>query len=350
MRPTLLAVVLPLLAAAAMAADPVLLASRRGGWMEAFRLDNLETVARIHMPERVEGVEAFPDGQWLFVRAPHPQAPEVCCALFALDTRRLRAFAILWPGIRPVLANGRLFTQRGDDGIDVFDARSLAHLPVLRAPGVYQLAASPDGRWLIGATQFPPSRLDIFDLSQLKLVRQIPAEGQPLRGVWLGSQYYLFAPGLPGAARVWQVDPQAAGLPQPRLVRLADSAACPEPDYQVLAAGDRLAVYSPLSPRPDRIECMAGGYILADPTTAEASKRLAPDLHFFSLIASPDGKILYGIGTRDGKPGAAQLVKLDARSGQTLTARALPSDAWYLTLASIPDEWQGRMDLQAVFQ
>jgi hypothetical protein len=342
---------LVLFAVAAGAADPVLWASRREGWIEAFRLDNLETAARLRVPERVEGVESAPDGQRLFVRAPHPQQPDICCALFVLDVRTLRAFAIIWPAFFPAQANGKLFVQRGDDGIEGFDTRSLMHLPILRVPGVYQLAPSPDGRWLFGTRQFPTPGLDIFDLAAQKMVRQIPAErGQYVRGVWLGPKFYLFASDLPGAGRFSSVDPQAGATGPPRLVRLGNPSACPEPDYALIAAGDRVVVYSPLSAMPPRIECLAGGYVLADPAAGEASKPLAPGLHFVGLVAGGDGKFLYGIAASDDKPGGMRLVKLDAASGQKLAARDLPSDIWHLTLGEMPAEWEGRLDLKGIFQ
>jgi hypothetical protein len=340
-----------LLAAAACAADPVLLGTRRDGWIEAFRLDTLETEARIRVRELVEGVESGPDAQWLFVLAPHPQAPEVCCALFALDVHRLRAFAILWPGIRPAIANGKLYVQRGDEGIEIFDARSLAHLPTLRAPGMYQLAPSPDGRWLFGTRQFPSPGLDIFDLSQQKMVRQIPVEGaQPLRGVWLGAQFYLFAPGLPGAGRFWSVDPQTGTLGSPKLIRLGNVGTCGDTDYQLVPAGDRIAIYTPAGTKIDRTACSPGGYMLTDPATGAVSARLAPNQRFSHLIPAADSKSLFGLNLADSQLRGPQLVKLDAASGKILAEKALPPDAWTISLGSIPSDWQGRLDLQGVFQ
>lgn len=334
---------LAVLASAASAADPVLLGSRREGWLEAFRLDNLETAARVQVRAKVESVEATEDGQRFFVNAPHPQQPEICCALWMLDPRALRAFAILWPAFRPVLVNYKLFAQRGDDGIEVFDARSLAHMPTIRVPGVYNLRPSPDGRWLFGTRQFPTPGLDIFDLAQFKLARAIPVEGATLlRGVWLGAQYYLFAPGLPGAGRFWAVDVQTGSLGPQKLVRLGE-AACAEPDYDVVAAGDRVAIYSPAG---TKAECIGGGYLLADPSTGTVSARLASEFRFARLIAGPDGKSLYGVTA----PKDVKLVKLDAATGKTLVSKGLPADIWNLTVGGLPAEWQGRMDLKAVFQ
>lgn len=340
--------ILASLAATATAADPVLLGSRQGGWLEAFRLDNLEPVARVRLKEKTDSIQAPGDGQRLFVNAPHPQQPEICCALWVLDPHSLRAFAILWPSFRPVLVGTKIFAQRGDDGIEAFDTRSLAHMPTLRVPGVYNLTPSPDGRWLFGTRQFPTPGLDIFDLSQFKLAHAIPVEGAAqLRGVWLGSQYYLFAPGLPGAGRFWPVDAEAGSLGPQKLVRLGD-AACAEPDYELVPVGSRVAIYSPVRPRSAGAECIHGGYLLADPATGAVSARLAPELPFVRLIAGPDGKSLYGVTPADTK--GAKLLKLDAASGQMSAARTVAADIWNLTIGALPAEWQGKLDLQAVFQ
>jgi hypothetical protein len=338
-----------LLASAASAGDSVLLSTRREGWLEAFRLDNLESVARVRVRPMAEGVQSDPEGQRLFVRMPHPQAPDVCCALFALDTRSMRGFAILWPVFQPVRANGKIFAQRGDDGIEVFDARALMHLPTIMARGVFQLAPSPDGHWLFGTKQFPTPALDIFDVDRLKMVRSIGVPGgQALCGVWIGSQYYLFALGLPGAGQLWPVSPDAESLGKPRLVRLA-SAVCPEPEYDLLAAGDRIVVYSGAGSIPGHGDCLGGGYLLVDPAGESVTSRLAPELHFNRLLAGPGGKALYGIVAGTAGKGI-RLVKIETASGQLLAARDLPQDVWRVSLGSIPAEWQGRLDLTANFQ
>ena len=347
MRPLALAALVSM--ATAFAADPVLLSTRREGYIEAFSLDKLETVARVHVKARLEGIDAGPAGDRFFVRAPHPQAAEVCCALWALDARSLRGFAILWPSLYVAQANGKLFTQRGDDGVEVFDTRSFAHLPRLIAPGVYQFAPSPDGRWLFATRAFPTASLDIFDLAQHKLIRTLPvSDSQFLRGIWLGSQYYLLTPGLPGAMRLWSVDPQAEALGSPKLIRIP-AMGCSEGDF-TLAATDRIVFYTPWGMKPNT-DCPPGtGYVLLDPTAGTASPRLAQSAHLHHVVVGPDGKTLYGIDETDPPTRRVQLVKLDAASGQTLASRALPVDVWTLALGAIPAEWQGRMDLEAVFQ
>ena len=58
------------LAASAGAGESVLLASSRGGWIEAIDLSTLETVSRIRVPEMTESVASDTSGQRLFVAAP----------------------------------------------------------------------------------------------------------------------------------------------------------------------------------------------------------------------------------------------------------------------------------------
>jgi hypothetical protein len=348
MRPFALAAVLSV--AAAFAADPVLLSTRREGYIEAFSLDKLETVARVHVKARLEGIEAGPGGDRFFVRAPHPQAAEVCCALWAFDTRRLHGFAILWPSLGLAQSGGRIFTQRADDGVEEFDSRTVTHYPMLRSAGVYQLAPSPDGRWLFGARQFPMAALDLFDLAAQKLVRSFPVpEAALLHGVWVGAQYYAIAPGLPGAMRVWPVNPEAESLGAPKLMRVPGAGCSDSDDFDLVAAADRIALFHRFGTKAAP-ECSAAGYVLLDGSAATASPRFAPNERFESLVAGPDGKTLYGVAQPDPPAKGMQLLKIDAASGNTLTSRNLPADFWTLTLGAIPPEWQGRLDLQAVFQ
>lgn len=75
--------------ASAAVGEPVLLASSRGGWLEAVSLDTLETVSRVRVPPFTESVASDPFGQRLFVAAP-ARLGAGCCALFALDARSMQ--------------------------------------------------------------------------------------------------------------------------------------------------------------------------------------------------------------------------------------------------------------------
>ena len=77
------------LAASAGAGDSVLLASRRGGWIEAIDPKTLETVSRIRAPEMSESVASDASGQRLFVAAPRNPG-KGCCALFALEPQSMQ--------------------------------------------------------------------------------------------------------------------------------------------------------------------------------------------------------------------------------------------------------------------
>ena len=69
------------LAASAGAGESVLLASGRGGWIEAIDLRTLETVSRIRVPEMTESVASDTSGQRLFVAAPSGPGKGCCASL-----------------------------------------------------------------------------------------------------------------------------------------------------------------------------------------------------------------------------------------------------------------------------
>src|ERR1039458_6901258 len=160
------------LAASAGAGESVLLASGRGGWIEAIDLRTLETVSRIRVPEMTESVASDTSGQRLFVAAPSGPGKgccalsgpgKGCCALFAMDPQSMQLSFLVEPALSSTVTAGRLFTQRGAVGIEVFDLQNLKRQPPVKAPGNYRLRASPDGRLLFGITRFPQPSLDLFD-------------------------------------------------------------------------------------------------------------------------------------------------------------------------------------------
>src|ERR1039457_611177 len=167
------------LAASAGAGDSVLLASRRGGWIEAIDLktletvsrirETLETVSRIRVPEMTESVASDTSGQRLFVAAPSGPG-KGCCALFAMDPQSMQLSVLVEPALSATVTAGRLFTQRGAVGIEVFDLQNLTRLPAVKAPGNYRLRASLDGRLLFGITRFPQPSLDLFDAERGALI------------------------------------------------------------------------------------------------------------------------------------------------------------------------------------
>src|SRR5215475_14254050 len=123
MNPSRIAVaVLALISiASASASDAVLLASRRGGWIEAIDLETLKTVSRIRVPEMTESVASDPQGQRLFLTAPQRDHPKQCCALFALDPQSLQLTLLAQPSLSATVTSSGVFTQRGNVGIEAFD-------------------------------------------------------------------------------------------------------------------------------------------------------------------------------------------------------------------------------------
>jgi hypothetical protein len=145
--------------------ESVLLASRRAGWIEAISPETLATVSRVQVPGMAESIASDPSGQRLFVAFPSgPQ--KACCALFALDPQSMQMSFMLEPARFVTVTTGRLFTQRGNVGIEVFDPQSLLRLPTVKAPGIYRLQPSPDGRLLFGITNGPAPSLDLFDVQR----------------------------------------------------------------------------------------------------------------------------------------------------------------------------------------
>ena len=81
------------LAASVGAADSGLLASRRGGWIEAIDPKTLETVSRIRVPEMSESVASDTSGQRLFVAAPRNPGK---VAAHSLPWTRVRCNSPFW--------------------------------------------------------------------------------------------------------------------------------------------------------------------------------------------------------------------------------------------------------------
>lgn len=350
------AIVILMFAAVAWSAsgDPVLLASRRAGLIEAVSLDTLETTSRVRLDRSVESVASDPSGKQLFVALPSSPESKGCCALFALDLPSLRLTRLVGPALRATATLDRVLTQRGNVGIEVFDTHNLVRLPTIKAPGGYRMQASPDGRWLFGATNFPSPSLDLFDLSQGKMVWQRPFEkDQSLQGAWIGEQYYLFSADPAGQGRLWSVRPDNPDPGDPLVLSLPGDAfpGCGPIFQTILAVGDRLVIYEQFGDKLDRRrDCprVAGGFVLLDPKTGVATDRLAASNHFRQMVGSADGRYLYGLDVGNVQWKQLRLVKLDATSGATITAKSLDDDVWFLTSGTIPPEMEGNLDLTAV--
>jgi len=334
--------------------DRVLLASRRAGFIEAISPETLETTARVRFSGFVETVASDPSGRQLFVALPERGQPKGCCALFALDLSSFQLTFLAEPAIRSMATCDRVVFQRGNTGIESFDTHNLARLPTLKTPGVYQMQISPDGRWLFGTTSFQGTSLDLFDLSQGKMVWQHPFDDvvQDLHGAWIGQRYYVFSTNRAGHGRLWSASPDNPMLGEPLAVSLPSSAhpVCDPVLRGVVAVGDRLVIYDVFGDKLDRRrDCpeAEGGFVVVDPKTGAATGRLAAADHFFQLVPSADGRYLYGLDM-GGLWTQIRIVKLDATSGNTISMKKLDDDVWFLTSGTIPSGMEGHMDLAVV--
>ncbi len=334
--------------------DPVLLASRRAGSVEVIKLDTLETSSRIRFPGSVESVASDPSGKQLFVALPLRDHAKNCCALYALELPSLRLTFLAEPALRAVPTSARVVFQRGNVGIESFDTKSLVRLPTIQTSGVYRMQISPDGRWLFGTTDFQGSSLDLFDLSQGKMVWQHAVDGDTnLDGVWVGTHYYVVSGDHAGHEQLWSVAPDNPELRDPMNLSLPNAAVkrCEPVLRGLLAVGDGVVIYDLFGDKLDqRHDCpqASGGFFVVNPKTGLTSARLDPTDHFRQLISSADGRYLYGLDVADIGWTRVRIVKLDAATGAIISSKNLEDDVWFLTSGTIPGELEGKLDLAAV--
>ncbi|MBI2918497.1 MAG: hypothetical protein HYY01_10960 [Chloroflexi bacterium] len=337
-------------------------ALRTLGRVQVFDAATLEPLGYVVTNKTVDDVNVAPDGKTVFiVQATTPESPG-CCALFALDLTTGELCRLNEPASRSVPSpDGRwVFTQRGNIGLEVFDARTLARVPTIDAPGVYGLHPSPDGYWLFGVTNWDGPSIDVFDLALMKLVRRLPVPSDPDRewygdnGVWLGEYFYFY---LHKGQQVylWTVTPETSSLDAPvaLTVALPGVTGAQLPSHaNLVGGGGRLFVYTPLSwwsridPRSTG-QAVIGGIFVVEPTTREVVAHLASSHDFRQVLASQDGRYLYGVVEEGGphREGPVRLLKLDAASGATLAERILPSDAGSITTATLPEKLVPRGEL-----
>jgi len=338
MRATLLLIALALAtSAAASAADPVLLTSRRGGWIEAFDPATLATVFRTSTPVNTESVAADPSGARLYLSAPKSPG-EACCALYAIDVDTLRLTYLNFPVRRATPSSGRVYMQRGNVGIESFDSSSLQRQPTWDAPGVYNLQPSPDGNRIFGVTYFPSPSLDLFDAAQgARIASQPLPRNQPFTGVWVGERYYLFqvSDGRPGLRSVGLEDARLGPAVPLASTSQFPSQNCEHAPYSLIAVGRKVAIFAGFGLKSDGLCNLAGGYVLANPDTGAVLGRFAPGMRFRQMVSSDDGVYVYGLDVGDDAWQQVRIVKLDAATGQLLAERTLEPDVWYLTSGTL---------------
>ena len=347
LAPLAVALSLLVLDGKALALDQALLLSRRAGWIEAIDLESLATVSRIRVPAMTDSVAADPSGRRLFVAAP-ASAEKGCCALFALDLYTMQLSHLIEPAQRAVVTSERIFTQRGNVGIESFDSQSLSRLPTLKAPGVYRLQASPDGRLLVGTASWPEPSLDLFDaLKGSRIASRTFSAASNLSGVWLGPRYLLLDVQSAYASLSF-VNTDPLGLGRSLTVPLpAQTSECGQLPYDLVAAGGRIVIY-PRFGLKERGSCSgSAGLLVVDPDTGATSAPFQTELHLRQLVAGSDGQSLYGLDVGSPAWQQVRIVRIDASSMQIIGSRSLDPDVWYLTMGSIPHEWNGKLDLVA---
>ena len=321
--------------------------------IEAINPATLETTSRIRLPGNVESIAADSSGRMLFVALTLRTDQNGCCALYALDLPALRLTFLTEPALGATATIDRVLAQRGNVGIEVFNAHTLARMPALKAPGVYRMQPSSDGHWLFGTTTFPSPSLDLFDLPQGNLVwRRAFENGQYLQGAWIGEHYYLLSADRAGHRELWSVNRDNPDLMERIPVALPND---PLPDCEpivqtILAAGERLVIHEEFGHKLDRRRSCAtapGGFVVVDPKTGATTDRLAAAEHFRQMAASADGRYLYGLDVDDLQWKQVRIVKLDAASGATVGTKTLDSDVWFLNSGTIPREMEGNLDLTA---
>ena len=164
-------------------------------------------------------------------------------------------------------------------------------------------------------------------------------------GAWLDQQFFLFTL-QSGQAMLRTISPSdgQAG----RVVPLSVSSPfpdCPQAPYDMLASAAKLIIYPRFGGKGDSGCQCPGGFAIADPGTGVASDRFDSN-RFWQIVASPDGRYLYGMEVGTPAWRRVQLLKMDA-TGRVIGQRDLDPDVWYLTGGRIPQQLQGQMGLSA---
>jgi hypothetical protein len=325
----------------------VIIATQRNRRLHVFDANTLRPLGYFTVNDNAHSVVASPDGLKLFLEQPASPDANSCCALFALDLVSRKLCKLISPSsLGAPSPDGRwVFTQRGPIGIEVFDAKTLVRLPIIDAPGLYQLMPSRDSRWLFGITYSQrghgPS-LDIFDIENKVLVRRFPTPGEYLpAGIWLGDQFFLYVyDGNQG--NLWKVTPETTKLDAP--LKIAIPTSFPKNRFilhKLIAGGKRLFLYEgfghKLDPRGSSSEEIPGGIFSIEPSSGKILGHFARSVHFARVTASPDGKWIYGMDSGEIHwSGPVRLLKLDASNGAIVAERALERDVWFISLAKLP--------------
>lgn len=332
---------LAVLAVSALAADDgqnVILATRRAGRVEVFDAATLQPLGTIGVDPLAESIEASPDGHTLFIAQAMLSIRNSCCGLFALNLDSKEMCFLREPAMKatPSPDGQKLFFQRGNVGIEVFDAKTLARLPTIKAPGNYALKPSPDGRWIMGTTNWKTPSVDIFDMAAGAMVRHLDVPYSS-SGAWAGNRFLLYGfDGHQGA--LWTLTPESTTLGPALKVAIPDIPGGCQPQ-NLAVGGDHLFLYELYGAKLDRRDdCGAkvpGGAFEIEASTGTVLSHLAPSLYFGRLAVSADGQHLYGIVISKSWTGI-RLVEVDRKTGDIVAEQRLEDDVWNIALGRIP--------------
>src|SRR6266478_10258509 len=206
------------------------LAANRAGVVELLDPISLQTISRIHIdlpPKSVglNGVSANADGWIIYVEGPTADNARSCCSLYSIDLATLRM-------------NRSASIAGGGSGI--------------KGMSNDRLHPSPDGHWLFGVRNFRGPALDVYDLIQGSIVRQLMPTGLEgdwfASGAWSGDHFYFYLSKEDGSsARLWMVSPSTTDLGEGVEVDpVAQAPGCPPHSFaleEIAAAGNNLFVY-----------------------------------------------------------------------------------------------------------
>lgn len=328
------------LALSALAADDgqnVILATRRAGRVEVFDAGTLQPLGTIGVDLLAESITSSPDGHTLFIAQAMRSIRNSCCALFALNLESREMCFLREPAMKATFSpdGQKLFFQRGAVGIDVFDARTFSRLPTIKAPGNYALHPSPDGRWVMGTTNWKGPAVDIFDLAAGAMVQHIEVPNQSPSGAWAGSRFLLYD-GHQGT--LWALTPENTSLGPLLKVTIPEIPGNCQPQ-NLAVGGGHLFFYELFGGKLDRRDDCGtkapGGVFEVEGSTGAVLSHLAPSLHFGRLAVSADGEFLYGISISDGWTGI-RLVEIERKTGKVVAEQRLEDDVWNIATARIP--------------
>jgi hypothetical protein len=323
----------------------VLIATRRNRRVEFFDASSLELLGSFAIHHLAHSVCVSPNGRTLYIQQAAEPDGNSCCALFSLDLATKVMCRMIEPSSPAVPTRDglRIFTQRGNVGIEVFDANTLVRLPTIQAPGTYRLSVSPDGRWLFGMTSWRGTFVDIFDLKSGTLARRLMLpKGSLPSGEWLGDKFYVHAL-EEGRSRLWTITPEAQSLGPSVEIDLPNLPESRGPTFlDLLAGGNHLFLFEVFGHKLDprrKGASLGGGVFVINPSSGEVISHLAPSVQLSRLVVSNDGQTLYGIdsGQLDWN-GPVRLLKLDTERGAIVAQRSLDADVWSITKARVPTE------------